>query len=67
VKEFIAAVTGVDAQDTSRRETTTQRTATSEEIESGQRVWWMLLLAAFVLFVSEAILSRRLKTARIIN
>ncbi len=67
VTEFIAAVTGVDAQDASRRETMTQRTATSEEIESGQRVWWILLLAAFVLFVSEAILARRLKTARIIN
>jgi Aerotolerance regulator N-terminal/von Willebrand factor type A domain len=67
VQEFVTAVTGSQAEDPSRRETLTQRTATSEEIESGQRVWWLLLLAAFVLFVSEAILSRRLKTARIIN
>lgn len=38
-----------------------------EEIEGKQRVWWLLLLASMLLFVSEAIIARRMKTARIIN
>lgn len=66
VTQFVAEITGGDAAQTAR-ESSAQRTATSEEIESGQRIWWMLLLGALVVFVSEAIIARRMKTARIIN
>ena len=30
-------------------------------------LWWLLLIAALLLFVTEAILARRTKMARVIN
>jgi len=38
-----------------------------EELEARQRVWWLLLIAALLLFVAEAILARRTKIARVIG
>jgi hypothetical protein len=38
-----------------------------EEIESRQRVWRLLLLASLLLFITEAVLARRMKMARVIN
>jgi len=37
------------------------------EIESGQRVWWLLLIIAALLFVAEALLAQRTKVARVIG
>ena len=56
--EFVTAVTELKPRTPQAAKLSSQRTATSEEIESGQRVWWLLLLGAFVLFVSEAIFAR---------
>ena len=66
VTQFVADITGGDAVQAAR-DSSAQRTATREEIESGQRIWWMLLLGALVVFISEAMIARRMKTARIIN
>ena len=65
VTQFITEMTGGDAAQKARESAT--RAATSEEIESGQRIWWLLLLGALAVFISEGIIARRMKTARIIN
>lgn len=66
VNEYIAAITGGDGNAASSG-AVPEAKATSEEIEARQRLWWMLLLAALILFVSEAIIARRMRTARMIN
>jgi len=66
VAQFVTELTGGAAAEAARN-SSAQRTATSEEIESGQRIWWLLLLGALVVFISEAVLARRMKTARMIN
>jgi hypothetical protein len=38
-----------------------------EEIESRQSAWQLLLIAALLLFITEAVLARRIKMARTIN
>ena len=40
---------------------------TAEEIESEQRLWLPLLVLALALFVSEAILARRIRIARLVG
>ncbi len=65
VDEFVAAVTGADAKDVAANAANAK--LSKEEIEAKQRVWWLLLLAAAALFVAEAVLSRRTKTARVIG
>jgi hypothetical protein len=65
VDEFVAAVTGADPKAESLA--AAKEKLSKEEIESRQRVWWMLLIVALLLFIAEGVLSRRLKTARIIN
>lgn len=65
VEGFVTAVTGADPKAVA--EAAAQGKLSKEEIESSQRVWWMLLIAALLLFITEAVLARRMKTARIIN
>ena len=40
---------------------------TAEEIEAGQRLWLPLLVLALALFVSEAILARRIRIAKLVG
>ena len=65
VEEFVSAVTGADPK--AQTSVGSSEKLSSEEIESGQRVWWMLLIAALLLFVAEAVLARRTKVAKIIG
>jgi len=65
VEEFKAAVTGADPK--SVADAAAKEKLSKEELESRQRVWWMLLIAALLLFVAEGVLARRLKMARVIN
>ena len=65
VDEFVAAVTGADIKDVAAN--AANEKLSKEEIEAKQRVWWMLLLGALALFVAEAALARRTKTARVIG
>lgn len=64
VEEFIAAVTGADPKAATAA---AGEKLTNEEVEGRQRIWWLLLIAALLLFVTEAILARRTKMARVIN
>jgi hypothetical protein len=64
-EEFAAAVTGAEAKDAAA--TAAGEKLTKEEIEGKQRVWWWVLIAALLLFVAEAILSRRTRIARVIG
>ncbi len=66
ISEFVAAVTGSDPA-MAKDGAVAAASISNEEIESRQRVWWAMLIAALVLFVLEAILARRLRTARVIN
>jgi hypothetical protein len=66
VNAFIQELTGSD-KTTAGNDPAAEPKAGPEELESRQRIWWMLLLAALILFVSEAIIARRMRTARIIN
>lgn len=63
--ELIAAVTGNEPANAAA--TGTGEKLSKEEIEGRQRVWWWVLIAALLLFVAEAILSRRTKVARVIG
>lgn len=63
--EFVAAVTGADVKDVVAN--AANEKLSKEEIEGKQRVWWLLLIGALLLFVAEAVLSRRTKTARVIG
>jgi hypothetical protein len=65
VEEFVSAVTGADPK--APTSVGSSEKLSSEEIESRQRVWWMLLIAALLLFVAEAVLARRTKMAKIIG
>ncbi len=63
--EFVAAVTGADPK--ADAVAAGQGKLTNEEREAKQRVWWPLLIAALLLFVTEAVLARRTKMARVIG
>lgn len=65
VEEFAAAMTGADPKAVSAA--AANEKLSNEEIESRQRVWWMLLIAALLLFIAESVLARRMKMARVIN
>jgi hypothetical protein len=65
VDEFVAAVTGADVKDVVAN--AANEKLSKEEIEAKQRVWWLLLIGALLLFVTEAVLARRTKTARVIG
>jgi hypothetical protein len=65
VEAFVAATTGGDPK--AGAEAAAKERLSKEEIESHQRVWRLLLIAALLLFITEAILARRTKMARIIN
>ena len=64
IDDFTTAVTGADAKGNAAA---AQTKLTDEEREAKQRVWWPLLIAALLLFVTEAVLSRRTKMARVIG
>lgn len=66
VEEFVASVTGADTQ-TPQAANADAPKENKEEIESRQRVWWALLIASLLLFVTEAILARRMKMAKVIG
>ena len=63
--DFVGAVTGADPK--SDTVAAAQGKLTNEEREAKQRVWWPLLIAALVLFVTEGVLARRTKMARVIG
>ncbi|MCI0661945.1 MAG: BatA domain-containing protein [Acidobacteria bacterium] len=63
--EFVAAVTGADPKTVSAL--TADEKLSSEEVESRQRAWWILLIVALLLFVAEAVLARRMKMSRVIG
>src|SRR5262245_10466505 len=65
IEAFVAAMTGANPKEASAA--AAQGKLSNEEIESRQRAWWMLLVAALLLFITEAVLARRMKTARVIN
>lgn len=65
VEEFVAAVTGADPKTVSA--TAANEKLSNEEIESRQRLWRLLLIAALLLFVAEGALARRMKMAKVIN
>src|SRR5499426_854476 len=65
VEAFVAATTGADPKAVA--EAAAKEKLSKEEIESRQRVWRLLLIAALLLFITEAVLARRTKMARMIN
>src|SRR5215475_8676105 len=65
VEAFVAATTGADPK--AGAEAAAKERLSKEEIESRQRVWRLLLFAALLLFITEAVLARRTKMARVIN
>lgn len=65
VDEFVTSVTGADPN--AQTAAAANEKLTSEEVESRQRVWWWLLVVALLLFLTEAILSRRTRTAKVIG
>jgi len=62
--QFISAVTGGAGI---AEGAAANSTITSEETEGRQRVWWSLLLIATLLLVTESIVARRTKVARMVG
>ncbi len=65
LEEFITAMTGADPK--AQTAAAANEKLSNEEIESRQRVWWWLLVVALALFLTEAILSRRTRMAKVIG
>ena len=65
IDEFITSVTGADPKAASA--SSAEQKLSDEELESKQRVWWLMLITALILFTAEAILARRIKMAKVIN
>src|SRR5262249_59209012 len=65
VEAFAASVTGADPK--AATQAAAKERLGKEEIESRQRVWRLLLIASLLLFITEAVLARRMKMARVIN
>jgi hypothetical protein len=65
VDEFIASVSPKESEASQRADQSP--VGTPAEIESRQRVWLVLLLAALALFVAEALLARRIRIAKLIG
>ncbi|MBS1807805.1 MAG: BatA domain-containing protein [Acidobacteria bacterium] len=63
--DFVGAVTGADPK--SDTVAAAQGKLTKEEREAKQRVWWPLLIAALLLFVTEGVLARRTKMAKVLG
>ncbi len=62
--EFVAGVTG----ESGNLETNAANLrSTNEEIEARQRVWWPLLFVALLLLMTESLLARRTKMARMVG
>ncbi len=64
-EEFVTAGAGADPK--SVAEAAAREKLSNEEIESRQRLWWILLIVALLLFIAEGVLARRMKMARVIN
>jgi VWA domain-containing protein/aerotolerance regulator-like protein len=64
VDEFVAAVSADGADQGSNP---SHSRLSGEEIEGRQRLWLPLLIAALVLFVSEALLARRIRLAKLVG
>src|SRR5262245_18357483 len=65
VQAFVAATTGADSK--AGDDAAAKERLSKEEIESRQGVWRLLLFVALLLFITEAVLARRTKMARVIN
>ncbi|HZS47863.1 MAG TPA: hypothetical protein VFC63_22525, partial [Blastocatellia bacterium] len=65
VPQFVATVTGANVNDV--RKGVTSVDPDPDEIESRQRVWWILLVIAALLFVAEALIAQRTRVAKVIG
>jgi hypothetical protein len=65
VEAFVGSVTGAGPK--AAEQAATKERLSDEEIESRQRMWQLSLIAALLLFITEAVLARRIKMARMIN
>jgi hypothetical protein len=65
VGEFVSSITGADSK-TSPAAAPDEKLG-KEEVESRQRVWFYLLLAALLLFITEAVLARRIRMSKVLN
>jgi hypothetical protein len=63
-EEFLTAVTGgANASEA----IVANNKLSNEEMEARQRVWWPLLLVAFLLLIAEALIARRTKMVKMIG
>jgi len=62
--QFVAGVTGGAG---SAESTEAERKLGNEEVEAKQRVWWSLLLLAFMLLLVESVISRRTKVVKMVG
>jgi hypothetical protein len=67
VDELLSRLAVATTRDQPRPAETAGASEGVEEIEGRQRVWFYLLLAALLLFITEGILARRTRMARLIN
>ena len=61
---FVAGVTGGSGNSDGSE---ANRKASNEEIEARQKVWWPLLFVALLLLVTESLIARRIKMAKMVG
>ena len=62
--EFMSGVTGGAG---SAEGSEANKNVSNDEIEGRQKVWWSLLLVAFLLLLTESVLARRTKVAKMVG
>ena len=65
--DFAQFVTGVTGGAGSAESTEAERKLGNEEVEGRQKVWWGLLLVAFLLLLAESAISRRTKVVKMVG
>lgn len=64
IEEFVA---GISPKTDEQLTPATQERQTAEELEGKQRIWLPLIILALLLFVTESILARRIRIAKLVS
>jgi hypothetical protein len=65
--DFVQFMSGVTGGAGNAESSEAERKLSNEEVEGRQKVWWSLLLVAFMLLLAESLLSRRTKVVKMVG
>jgi hypothetical protein len=65
--DFVQFMSGVTGGAGNAESSEAERKLSNEEVEGRQKVWWSLLMVAFMLLLAESLLSRRTKVVKMVG